>query len=92
MSDPLKDIHGKSFVEGQEAEAREASAQHSQEQAVITQRAGEIAGEAIDLADRLAADGNPHKMRLSGPHEGQRRRGRRAARREPDDPRGRGSR
>src|SRR4051794_2637207 len=68
MSNPLdrlKDLHKKVFVKGQEAVAQEVATEHFEDQQARTQRAAKVAAETIDLADQLAADGNPHKQRLA---------------------------
>src|SRR4051794_30602249 len=65
MSDPLKEIHGRSFVEGQDALAKQLSAKRMSEHVATTEKVVDIAAEAVDLADQLAADGNPHKKRLA---------------------------
>lgn len=65
MSDPLEHIHGRSFIEGQDAIAKKVSAKRMSEHVAVTGKAVEMAADAIDLADQLAADGNPHKKRLA---------------------------
>jgi len=65
MVDPLKDIHGRSFVEGQDAIAKQVSAKRMTEHVAATGKAVGMAADAIDLADQLAVDGNPHKKQLA---------------------------
>jgi DNA-directed RNA polymerase sigma subunit (sigma70/sigma32) len=61
----LKNLHREMFVKGQEAVAKEVAAQNVETQVTAVQRAAQVVEETIDLADKLAADGNPKKRRLA---------------------------
>lgn len=63
--DRLKDLHKKVFVKGQEAVAQEEATERFEDEQALTQRVLKAATDTIDLADKLAADGNPHKQRLA---------------------------
>jgi hypothetical protein len=63
--DHLKDLHRKVFTKGQEAVAQEQATEHFEDEQALAQRVMKAAVETIDLADQLAADGNPHKQRLA---------------------------
>ena len=64
MSDPLKDIHGRSFIEGQEAIAREVKERRFEDHTNLVRRAAEVAFETIDEVEKLASDGNTQKQRM----------------------------
>lgn len=63
--DRLKDLHRKVFTKGQEAVAKEQATEHFEDDQALAQRVMKAAVETIDLAEQLAADGNPHKQRLA---------------------------
>lgn len=68
MADPrdhLKDLHKHVFVKGQEAEAQQNATERFEDEQALAQRVLRAATDTIDLADKLAADGNPHKQRLA---------------------------
>lgn len=68
MSDPLepyKDLHRKVFIEGQEAVAQSVAAEAFKDSVEQTQEALKLANDAIDLANAIAKDGDPHKAKLA---------------------------
>jgi|GEM_PF-7082053 len=65
MRDRLKDIYRKVFVKGQEAIADEQATERFEDEQALNQRMLKAATDTIDLADKLATDGNPHKQRLA---------------------------
>jgi hypothetical protein len=65
MSDPLKDLHKKTFIEGQEAEARQVKTQHFEERAALLLRAAQSATNIIDELEKLAADRHPKKVEVT---------------------------
>ena len=63
--DPFKELHRKTFIEGQEAVAQSVAAEAFKDQIEQTQEALKLASEAIDLANAIAKDSDPHKARLA---------------------------
>lgn len=63
--DRLKDIRERVFVQGQETEALKDATDRFEDEQALAQRLLRAASDTIDLADKLAADGNPHKQRLA---------------------------
>lgn len=63
--DHLKDLSRKVLGKGVESAAQEAATERFEDEQALAQRVIKAAGETIDLADQLAADGNPHKQRLA---------------------------
>src|SRR4051794_9817694 len=63
--DRFKDLHRKVFIQGQEAVAQEVAAEAFKDQVEQTQEALKLANDAIDLANAMAKDGDPHKAKLA---------------------------
>lgn len=63
--DPLKPLHEASFIEGQKAVAKDVTARRLEEQLKNLGKAGLVAAETLNLADQLAANGDPHKQELA---------------------------
>lgn len=63
--DRLKPLHEASFVEGQKAVAQEQAAKLFAKQTALKVEAGQVAAEAVDLAEEIAADGDPHKRQIA---------------------------
>lgn len=61
----LRKIHERSFVEGQAAQAQQNSAELLKQRAEALKAAAAVAEETIDLADQLAASGDPHKRKIA---------------------------
>lgn len=60
----LKKLHEKVFMEGQKTAAQEAAAAHLADRVEVMAKASQMATDAFDLANQLAADGDPHKKRV----------------------------
>lgn len=60
---PLKKLHQDTFYLGQEAEAREAALEFLKS---LADRATKLSIETLEMADKLAADGDPHKKLIAG--------------------------
>lgn len=65
LDDELKALHDREFVKGQESVAKEAAVSRFEDQQALNQRLLKVANETIDVADKIAADGNPHKKQLA---------------------------
>jgi hypothetical protein len=63
--DPFKELHRKTFIEGQEAQAHSVAAEAFKDRVEQTQEALRLASDAIDLANEIAQGGDPHKARLA---------------------------
>ena len=63
--EPLKPLHEASFVEGQEAVAKDVTAQRIKELAKSLGQVGDVVAETLDQADRIAQSGDPHKQKLA---------------------------
>lgn len=65
MSDPLLGMHRRVFEQGQETIAKQVEVELMEKQAALLTRMADAAGEAIDAANRLGADGDPYKQRIA---------------------------
>lgn len=63
--DPLKPLHEASFVEGQKAVAQGQAAKLFEEQTALKVQAGEVAAKAVELAEKIASDGDLHKRQIA---------------------------
>lgn len=63
--DPYKELHRKTFIKGQEAEAQAVAAEAFKDRVEQTEEALRLASNAIDLANQIAKDEDPHKARLA---------------------------
>jgi hypothetical protein len=65
MKDEVKKLAEQLLRQAQEAVAQDVAAQLYEDQAKLIGRAAQVASETIDMADKLAADGNPHKQQIA---------------------------
>ena len=61
----LKKLYESVFLQGQETVAKKVATEFFLEKNEMDARVGVAANDAIDLANRIAADGDPHKQRLA---------------------------
>ena len=64
-NEDLKKVYKQGYADGVKTVAHQEAAGQLIERTKAAVEAGEVAAEGIDLADRLAADGNPHKRKIA---------------------------
>jgi sulfite reductase alpha subunit-like flavoprotein len=65
FDDTLDNLHERAFIDGQSTVAQRRAAKQMIQRMRATGEAGKAAAEAIDLANQLAADGDPHKKKIA---------------------------
>ncbi len=64
-NEDLKRVYKQGYADGIKTVAHQEAAGQLIERTKAAVEAGEVAADGIDLADRLAADGNPHKRKIA---------------------------
>ena len=62
---PLKETLERLIQQGNETAAQEIALEYFEQQAALAAKAGMVANQTLDLADQMAADGDPHKQRVA---------------------------